>query len=98
MLLNSYLTELDNLNISEMFLGHWHVRAFDTYFSCCSFLLSLNVFHSSFFKIRIERISYRSPVITLAAGFEGSEACQEGQDLILAEPHNLLSVCTMLDY
>jgi hypothetical protein len=63
----SLALELDNLNISEMFLGHWHVRAFDTYFSCCFFLLSLNVFHSSFFKISIERISYGSPVITLAS-------------------------------
>jgi hypothetical protein len=33
LLLNSYRSELDSLHMSEMFLGHWHVSAFDTYFS-----------------------------------------------------------------
>ena len=53
----------------EMFSGHWHARALDTHFNCCSFRLSSNVFQVSLLKMSRERTSYESPEITLAARF-----------------------------
>ena len=41
--LKSYRSELDILNMSEMFSGHWYLIALDTQFSCCSFRLSSTV-------------------------------------------------------
>jgi hypothetical protein len=54
----------------EMFSGHWHARALDTHFNCCSFRLSSNVFQFSLLKMSRERTSYdESPEITLPLGF-----------------------------
>ena len=43
----------------EMFSGHWHARALDTHFNCCSFRLSFNVFQFSLLKMSRERESER---------------------------------------